>query len=720
MTTTTRPPATRQARAGFDDLGEGVVSPEYGVGTRRGFRADIQGLRAVAVLAVVLYHAHVPFVSGGYVGVDVFFVISGFLITGHLLGEVERTGRVSVTGFYARRIRRLLPAALLVVCTTILVSALWGPALQARQTARDGLYAAFYAMNYHLAADGIDYQQADASPSPFQHFWSLAVEEQFYVFWPLLVLVVALVTRRTSATARRVLLAVVVVAAIVVSLLWSIETTASNAPLAYYSLQTRAWELGVGALVAIMAPLLDRVPALLAAPLTWVGLALVVVPVFVFDDRTPFPGWLAALPVGGVALVIAAGVAARPAVAAERLLGRRVLQFLGAVSYGWYLWHWPALVLGPSVFGQDVGWGQQVLLTVIALWFAALTYLLVEQPSVRLRFGFLKWAGTAVALSCVVVLAATAVVRFGPVVAGNGVAAATLDLSDPAERRLSEALAAGATLTAVPSNLVPGVDRAVDDGSRTTTDGCHLGFTTVAQPDCVYGDTSSDRTIVLFGDSHAEQWFGALDKMAEDAGYRLLAWTKAACPVADTVLFNEQLNRDYTECGTWRAQRLAAIASVQPDIVIASQADTLPGPHYDDTQWAAETAATVTSLQESAGRVVFIDDTPRPQVDVPTCVADHLDSVSTCNSPAPAVTGADPDDDFGYAYDRGQAVQAALGGGAVRLVDPTAWFCTEAECPVVVGNVLVYRDASHMTQTYSKALEPLVAAKLDRILEDAP
>ncbi len=713
MTTATDP------RAGFDDLGEGVARTEYdpvAPTDNRAFRFDIQGLRAIAVLAVVLYHSHTPLVTGGYVGVDVFFVISGVLVTSHLLSEVDRTARVSLPGFYARRIRRLLPAALIVVMATIGVSALWGPVLEVKDTARDGLYAAFYAMNYHLAADGLDYQPTDAAASPFLHFWALAVVAQFYLVWPLVVLVVAGLTRRAPRAVRTATLAVVVLVAILVSLRWSIETTDTNAPLAYFSIHTRAWEIGIGALVAVALPLLQRLPALLVAPLSWTGLGLVMVPMFVFDDHTSFPGWLAAVPVVGAALVMVAGVRAVPDRGAERLLRCRPLQFLGAASYGWYLWHWPVLVLGPSVFGHDVGWGEELMLVVLALWFAVLTLLLVERPSVRLRVGFGTWVAAAAAMSAAVVGMSVAATALAPGVEGRA-SAETLDLHDRSARTLARALDEGGVLDVVPANLEPALASASDDVPRTTADGCHLSVTVVAQPDCVYGSSEGARTMLLLGDSHAEQWFGALDEYASTHDFRLVSWTKAACSVADTALWNEQLNRDYSECGEWRAARFAAVAQLRPDVIVMSQSDTVPGPGYDDGDWAAATGASIERLAATSSKLVFLADTPRPDVDVPQCLTDHLDSPVECSFAAPAAVPAS--DPLAYLDPRARAVRRAA-GDEVSYVKTGRWLCRGGTCPAIIGNVLAYRDRSHITQAMSRALAPIVAIHLDRAVGDRP
>ncbi|MCZ4499189.1 MAG: putative acyltransferase [Marmoricola sp.] len=702
---TTAPPAGR------DGLGEGITGKgKDGAGKRRVFRTDIQGLRAVAVLVVVLYHCGVPGFTGGYVGVDVFFVISGFLITQHLLTEVDRSKSVSIAGFYSRRIRRLLPPALLVVATTVVVARLWGPVLQSTRTAQDGLFAIFYSMNYRLAGEGVDYQMANAAPSPFQHFWSLAVEEQFYVFWPLLLMVFAFLTRRATNANRRIYLIPVLLWVIAWSLHESIVTTSSNGPLAYYSLPTRAWELGIGALVATTVPLWKSLPKLLAGAGTWIGLGLLLAPVFLFDDATAFPGYLAAIPVVGAALVIGGGLAA-PSRGVDLVLRPRIVQFVGHVSYGWYLWHWPAIILGPAFFAGDFGVTQKLEMAVLALWFATLSYLLIEQPTLRIKIPVRRWLMAGLAMSFVVAGTAGAAVALGPDVQGSGASQAAADLGTVA--KLNASIKQALTVQDVPSNLTPTLARGSADVPRTTPDGCHLPFLEIRQPACVYGDVSASRTMLLFGDSHAEQWFGALDVIAKAEHFRLVSWTKSACPIANTLIVNPKLKRPYTECMTWRAERMRAIADLKPDVIVASQADSLVGYDFPNDKWASATADTLRRLSRDTKDLVLLSDIARPTKDVPGCLSEHLQDVPACTVPSDLGL---PTDAGGYKHlpVRHAAVRRALQVVDLTMVNTQVWFCRGAKCPPVVGRTLVYRDDSHMTQVYARSLVPVLRSALDK------
>lgn len=670
------------------------LKPEA-AGARR-FRPDIQGLRAIGVLFVVLYHASVPYLTGGYVGVDVFFVISGFLITGQLMREVERTGRIHFGHFYANRMRRLIPPAAIVLITTLIVAREFGSPFQFRQIAQHAVYTAGYVLNYRLAHEGVDYQNANGPESPLQHFWSLGVEEQYYFIWPLLLMLCVWVGRRH---AKRVVGGVLV--AIVVSGIYlSITVTKSNAPLGYFSLHTRAWELAAGALIALAAVRLSRQPAWLAVTLSWVGIAGIVGTAFVFTDDTAFPGSAAIWPVAATAAVIAAGCR-KTRGSAEILLDRRPMQGIGAVSYSWYLWHWPFIILAPYLFKLQFGWGANLQLMVLALWVATLSYWIIESPTRRTQLRKLFWTSAGLGMSATVAVVALVFMWTMPPLIGSGAAAVSVDLGSGGLEAVQRAVIAGTQVTSAPSNLTPTLEEARRDQPVTSKNGCHLDYTKTAIPsDCVYGQRSgASRTAILVGDSHAQQWLPGLDKAARDQGWKLYAWTKAACPLADVNVFNSVLARDFTECNTWRKDVLEKIKLTGPDLVIVSQSNSVPGDTVSDVQWAQQTAVSVDVLQQAKIPVVYIGDTPYHQESVPDCVARHIDDVGSCTLKR----------QYANAYaGRGTQLQQTLTAANIAYVDPMDWFCGKDDCPSIVGNLLVYRDESHISTAYSYYLAPLV------------
>ena len=351
--------------------------------TDRPFRPDVQGLRALAVTLVVLYHAGVRQLTGGFVGVDVFFVISGYVITGLLLRERSKSGRTSLLSFYARRARRILPAATLIIIGTTIASFYFLGFIAGGREAADASSAALFVANFHFINIGTNYATAQVPPSPLQHFWSLAVEEQFYVVYPAAFILMARIMDRIRFEVK---LTIMLTAVTVVSYAWSILQTEANPAAAYFSPFTRAWELALGALTAVIAPhFTNFLHGQLAAALTWLGVAAILYSAVVFNSNTTFPGAAAAIPVLGTAVVIAAGTSI-PAAGAEILLRLKPLQWLGAISYGLYLLHWPILTINAEQAAGRQSLQRNLLLVALALGISAILYLAIERPIRQWRF----------------------------------------------------------------------------------------------------------------------------------------------------------------------------------------------------------------------------------------------------------------------------------------------------------------------------------------------
>jgi peptidoglycan/LPS O-acetylase OafA/YrhL len=521
----------------------------------RPFRPDVEGLRAVAVLAVVLFHAAVPGTAGGFAGVDVFFVISGFLITGLLWREAGSGGRLRFARFYGARARRLLPAAVVVLVATAAVATAVLPPLRVRGVLGDAVASALYVGNYRLAVQGTDYLAASSPPSPFQHYWSLGVEEQFYLFWPALLVLAAWVGRRllrhrpaaAPAAAPAVVLAAVAGASFAVSLVW----TATSSPWAYFSLPSRAFELAVGGLVALGTPLWRHLAGPVAAVGGWAGLTLVVGSCVLLSARTPFPGTAALAPVLGAALVVVAGCAA-PRGGAGVLLGLPPLRWIGRLSYSWYLWHWPVLVLAPPLLGHRLGLPAWLAAAAVSAALALATLHLVENPlrfAAPLRRSPRRSLVLGGALTAAGVCAALLAGVLAPGTTGRGQAVATPHVRPPAApatrspaespaeeqvralaAQVQAVVRASAGLQAVPSDLIPPLSRAGSDTAQPFHDGCDQGFTTATQPPCVFGDPAGSTTVALVGDSHAAAWYPAVEPVAEQRQERLDVLAKATCP----------------------------------------------------------------------------------------------------------------------------------------------------------------------------------------------
>jgi peptidoglycan/LPS O-acetylase OafA/YrhL len=661
----------------------------------RRFRPDIQGIRAVAVLLVVLYHAGTPLIRGGYVGVDVFFVISGYLITQQLTNEVEKTGRVSLLRFYGRRIRRLLPPAALVAVVTVLAARILLPVGQVSTLVRDAWFSAIYAINYCFAVEGVNYQNATAPPSALQHYWSLAVEEQFYVFWPLLILACALIAGRRG---RRPLMVLAISVICAVTLWFSLTVTAVNTPMAYFSLHTRAWELGLGALVALTATTWARLPGRWAALASWAGLAAVLTSALVYSDTTLYPGAAATVPVVGTALIIASGAHRQTWSAETVLLERRPMQLMGKYSYSWYLWHWPMLVLLPALAGHPLGLWSRLEVVGLALWLAVLTYFL-ESASRRSSWTYRQWLPTGLSLSAGTVVAALVVSVSLPTLVGNGIERQVRRLDTADVSTVQAALADAMHISALPRNLTPGLGKAPQDEPQTNGEGCHASLLETRVLACTYGDLSAQRTAVLLGDSHAQQWLGPLSLDAKAKGWKVVTYTKAACPVAQLTVWNDDLKRTYNECDAWRKAAFAKVRASKPELIIASQSDAVPWSSVTDKEWAERTRASLQSLAGTASRVLYIGDTPQTKADPVSCLEQHLDDAKACAYPRAAA--------YPYFPERRAVLRSALNEAGFQTLDPMNFFCGTS-CPAVVGNMVVRRDQGHITNTYATWLAPVL------------
>ncbi|MCY1137780.1 acyltransferase family protein [Actinoplanes sp. Pm04-4] len=683
------------------------IAPRSADGPHIGFRPDIEGLRAIAVVLVVLSHAGLSRFAGGYVGVDVFFVISGFLITTLLIKELDRTGTVSLRGFYARRAVRLLPVSTVVLVATVAAAWFWVPATRFASISTDALFSTFYGINWRLAYEGTDYLNATAAPSPLQHLWSLAVEEQFYLVWPLLLL--------AFWARRRVLVALTVL--VVVSLAVSVQQTTAAAPWAYFGSHTRAWELGIGALVAVLGGFLRRTPKGIAALLTWGGLGAVLIAAVTFDESTPFPGYAALLPVLGTAAVIAGGSGAG-GWGAGRVIGTGPFRFIGKLSYGWYLWHWPVLMIWPLALGRNPTVKTNLAFAAAALGLAWVTYHLVENP-VRTRPWLRRRARRGVALG-VALSASSAVLaliagQFTPPLptgpAAPDLLAQLAGAPDP-RNRLTQLITQSIGAEKLPANLAPRLSDAQQQSPQIYQDQCHSNYTQArTDQDCVYGDPAGARTMYLIGDSHAAHWFPAVEAAARDHGWRLIALTKAACQMPQVLTYNEVLKRPYTECVTWRNQVVQRVVRDKPDLVVMASNDLdnggiiSPGGRIKarqaDPLWVRGWQQTWHRL--SGTPMILLQDTPLPKGNAPECAAVNARRLATCDRRVVRAISE---------RGRRSLIANAAKASGLRVIDPTPWLCGQGKCPIIIGNTLVYKDNSHLTVAYAKAVAPVVERAL--------
>jgi len=603
---------------------------------------QIQALRALAAILVLLFHAEL--VGGGYIGVDIFYVISGYLITGLIVREIEESGSLNFKAFYLRRIKRLLPTSFSILMVTALTAWYFYPGTMRDELGRHIFAAAVYVSNFLFAFWQMDYQNLNAIPPVVVHFWSLAVEEQFYIFWPMIVLAAFKFGGRKN-------LFKVIGAITAASFVFSLYLTEASPIWAFYSLPTRAWELGIGALLLAIP---KKYKLSVAYP--WIALLLITYASFFYTDKTPFPGTAAIAPVLGTAAAIAS-ISSWPRIL-NFFSNLRVTQWLGEISYPLYLWHWPLLVIPMVYLGRGLHIYERALAIVGTLVLADLTHRYIEQPLRHISLSPKKIISGAVIAS----LIAT----------GTGLA-----ISASANNMIT--LSTGESYSLDEIMVKP----------QVYLDDCHVNNGETVSGDCTYGPASEDK-IVLFGDSHAAQWMPVLEELAYKKNFQLISLTKSACPAA-AVIKVESGEYKNADCSKWRENSIARIQALKPMAVIVSgmQHFEMPSGYSSRADWWREgQAKTFAGLRGSSQNIIYISDTPHPLRDIPSCIA--AGRIDKCNATEPS---------------------EAIFSPGWKQINPTSWFCAQS-CPAIIDGVVAYRDASHISVLMSKKIEPQLLSTL--------
>ncbi len=704
----------------------------------REIRGDIQGLRALAVLTVIAGHAGLPFLPGGFVGVDVFFVISGYLISGLLFREVLGNGRFSLTTFYARRARRILPAATLVTVVTVVASLFVLSLIDARQVVIDAVWSAAFAANLNFAQQDISYFSQGSGVSPMQHYWSLAVEEQFYVVWPLLLLLclgLVKLARRGRPDQRRLPRRTVFAMLLVVtatSFTWSVVQTANEPAAAYFSTLTRAWELGLGAIIALASPaLLKRIGRRSGSVLAVLGLGAVVAACIGFTSETPFPGYAAALPVVGTALLLLAG-AGEASPVTWPLLDNSVMRTVGNWSYSLYLWHWPALILTERALARALTPLEAGAAIAATFALSFVTYRYVETPfrtgrpakALRVPRALVLYPAT---MTLVVLTCAAAWGWTGYQGGEHGdnpaiTVAASSDDADDEDHHAEDdedhhagavdlvraSVDAALRNQAVPSDLTPNLldirDSVADVGECDYEQDVRLL--------CPRGDEDASRTVVVIGDSHARAWIPAFDVISEASGWRAYYLVKPQCTAAHVTVAPLDDNRQFTECDAFQDWVVDQVDDLQPDLVVVASSPPVNGV-YDGDQRFEDIDAVADLLSAgyqdlfravggSAERVVLLRDVPKRSDDPGACLSQGDSSLRECMF--------EPEERSRILAD---VAVAAARTTRTEVVDPTPWICYQDDCPVVVGGTLSYRDTDHLTTEYAASLANPLGTALD-------
>lgn len=646
---------------------------------RLGYRADLEGLRAVAILLVVATHAGVPWLRGGFVGVDVFFVLSGFLITGLLVQEVSTTGGLRFADFYVRRLRRLLPAlAVMLLVVGLLAAFLLAPAEQREQSSAAAM-AALWMSNIHFAFAELGYFAPDTETNLFLHTWSLGVEEQFYLIWP--ALLVWLLGRDGERGIRRLKIGmlVVLIASLASCLLLSYEAP----KLSFYMMPMRAWQFAVGALVWLCfkqpRASLDMFthelgPSWLRAS-GWLGLVLILLAASLFGTDIPYPGLYALVPTLGAAGVIAAGSVSPRPVGVLRLLSWRPMRWLGAISYSWYLWHWPMLLLGHALTGSDVP-VYRATWVLLSLALACISFWCIEMP-LRYRREWLKRSGMAIFGALVLMLFANSLcVRWYNI--------ASARMNSPVMQKYAAAHRDAPAIYAM---------------------GCDDWYYSDRVRVCAFGPADATHTAVLIGDSHVGQWFPAVAKAFDRPGWRLLVLTKSSCAMVDAPFFYARIGKEYTVCAAWREHALEKLAELKPNVLLMGNAKY----GFTREQWITGIASVLGKLSPVTGHIYVLRDTPHLPFDGPDCLAEHAGRPAWFSLQyACRASAADQDGDAVFRWQQLAAARFVN----VSMLDLNSSVCPENICSAERQGQVVFRDSQHLTGSFAASLGSVMALKL--------
>lgn len=686
------------------------------------FRSDIQGMRAVAVMLVFIYHLFPTYLTGGYIGVDVFFVISGFLICGLIINESLKSGRFRVLRFYERRIKRLLPAASLVLIVSAIGAYFFLPNTRWIETARQIIASAIYAENFYLYFQSIDYLTADTPPSPVQHYWSLSIEEQFYIVWPLLMLAAIWIYKKTSISLRKIVgifLAVVFCA----SLLCSIYITQKDSSGAYFLSSTRIWELALGGLCAVVLPFV-KVPNKIVAPILWAALAVIIYAAVQYTDTTAFPGYTALIPTLGTAVLLVFG-SLTDHTFVQKILSLSVMRFLGDISYSLYLWHWPIIIFAQAKFGAELPVLVSIAVLALAIFLSWLSKIFIEDPirksDMNFATSFLMGAGLIlISIFAALSLIYLAEKKFLSDFEGDKNSQGQFSDLHPGALVLGSGFDGLAEFP--DESFFPKPGNAREDIPTVYADQCHVSRAETSVTPCLYvpdidaqgkgimrhasiDQYDQDRPLImLIGDSHAAQWLPALKLIAVQENWAIITHTKSSCTVIDALIVDS--NGDYQACYVWGQQVVDDVIQRRPDFVVTTMITNYvlsdaKGKEDNFNKVVSGLAAGWEKITQNDIDIKVIKSTPRFEVQVPDCVAANLPEWKKCNLPR-----LDALRFSGVLEAAASQVQKA------DLIDMSDDLCSFDSCDVIIGNVLVYRDQHHITATYMRTMADSLYRKL--------
>jgi len=644
------------------------------IGQNHGVRTDIQALRALAITSVLIFHVWPTLLTGGYVGVDIFFVISGYLITGQLWRQEQRTGKVDFADFWSRRARRLLPASLLAIALTTIATYLATTPSWFLKVKAEAIGATFYAQNWVLVSKVTNYLTDDGTKSPFQHFWSLSVEEQYYIFWPIVLWLALSAVRRFPRLKNRTLLLTVLWTILIGSLAYSVALTYLLPQNAYFNTFTRAWEFAAGALLSVAGPDLRESAAKRNPLWFWLGTAAMFYAIFSFTQQTPFPSWYAGIPVAGAVMALYGGQSDSRWLP-QFWLRLKPVQFIGDISYSLYLWHWPILILAPWVLHRMLNTGDSLAVVALSVLVGWVSKRFVEDP---VRFGPLSRLRNgrqllAAGLCMVLLLGLSSSLGF----------AATSKFKEISHRF---------QLTPPLNNLSKGYQGPESPDCKVSREGTN--FLT-----CQKGDPNGKIRVAFIGDSHTRQWFMPLDDLAFKYHWSVTLISKSACTLVDPANYPASLT--HFSCQGWN-QQLLDYLKTQPafDLIINSNSTLV-------TQGRTDVGVSYRSMVQQLTanghtKFVVIHDSPKPDVNYVPCIETWMQQAEV-KCAIPRATGLTPPDVL---------PDAVKDLAHVTVIDLTDSFCNLKTCSPVRGNTVVYRDNSHITSTWAKHLEPQLDAHI--------
>lgn len=627
------------------------------------YRADLQGLRAIAILLVVLSHTGLPIFPGGFVGVDVFFVLSGYLITGILLKEIEQKGRINLTRFYAHRIKRLLPAMITMLGISFFATFKFLSETEARTQLSSALYAATWTSNIYYTFTQLNYFDELATRDIFTHTWSLAVEEQFYLIWPaLLLLLIRLNQMRNITTGLLIILAT--------SFIASVFLTEKNPQIGFYLMPSRMWEFALGGIINTTLTnntSKTHINHRIAWGLLSAGGLLIIISSITFKSNMAYPGALALIPAIGAALLIMAG----ESLDNKNPLAHPLLVWLGDRSYSLYLWHWPILVIGFSL-GLQGNIVPTIGLAVLAVVFSMVSYRFIEQPFWKGRFSHATPKNVILIGLLTITIASAAFFHIFRIHQQENTNSMAYDLSN--QWRMD----------------FPVIYRMP----------CDAWYSHAKVEPCIFGDASAKKTVVLLGDSIGAQWFSLISGTFKQPEWRTIVLTKSSCPIVDEDFFYTRIGKTYHVCTEWRNATINTLKTINPDVLIIGNATTYD---FSDEKWTNGTSRILKKIDGSAKTTIILLGTPSLGFDGPGCIARNISEGHKIDESACLAKNRLKESE----KIKNNLKKSAEQFNNVHLIDLNDIVCPDGYCNAVSNQgIVTFRDSQHLTDSFVKSITP--------------